>query len=83
MKNKLQHIQALNEQFSAELENLATFPYFYETLAAFNLGEDTREKLERVNAMAQIEQVYLKHLESLQEEIHSQLSELVTSEVKL
>ncbi|VEB22090.1 hypothetical protein [Avibacterium volantium] len=83
MKNKLQHIQALNEQFSAELGNLATFPYFYETLAAFNLGEDASEKLERVNAMAQIEQVYLKRLESLQEEIHSQLSELVTSEVKL
>ncbi|MCW9715838.1 hypothetical protein [Avibacterium sp. 21-594] len=83
MKNKLEEIKALSEQLSTELENLTTFPYFYETLTAFNLGEAPSKKIGRLNAMAQIEQVYLKHIESLQEKIHSQLSELVTSEVKL
>ncbi|AZI13302.1 hypothetical protein ACU6T4_11305 [Avibacterium paragallinarum] len=83
MKTTLQEIKALSEQISAELKNLSVFPYFYETLAAFNLGETHSEKLGRLNAMAQIEQVYLHHIESLQEKLNTELNKLAVVEVKL
>ncbi len=61
--DKLAQIAELGEQFNAELDDLKAFSYIYETLTAFNVTPNHKELAGIVHSTAQIERVYLTHLE--------------------
>lgn len=75
-KEELEQIKDLNEQLNGKINSLRAFPYVYETLTGFNVNANQQELVGILHSLAQIEQVYIDHLDQFQDLIIDNLIKL-------